>query len=543
MRRGFLVIFTLTFYSLLFSQESYFKEVGQELGVDYIYPGGHSQEVGAGVCILDVNNDGWDDFFQSGGVFESKLWINKNGYFIDATEKYNLDILDKYYVQSVVAGDINNDGYEDLFVSNYGVGGNQGDSLSPMLLLNVKGKRFKQVMEETFSFRGNFPAASFGDVNGDGFLDLYLADYVDVMDELRDENRNYYGYDPTCNPNKFFLNQQGKQFKEIDSIRGFQNDGCGLAVCFTDFDLDNDVDLILLNDFGSWNDKGNRIFRNNFPEFSFTDLSDSLAFYREVYGMGVGPGDFDRDGDLDYYITNIGQNFLFENQQHIFVERGLDLGVDLCCDKDSVATTSWSALFFDYENDADLDLYVANGNVFVTSPQTAIADPNQFLLNEGGEQYRNVSAQSGVDDILSHRGAALLDFDHDGDLDIISSLVMINFGQFGSLDQRIKLYRNENKHNNNWIGLKLIGGEGVNSSCIACSATLIQDDYKMIKEVDGGSGHGSQSSRILYFGLGEEEEAKEFLIKWIGKDYQSLYNLKSGKVYSVQRNGKLKVLY
>lgn len=544
MKNHFIILLIFCSWSILANaQTPYFEELSKELGVDYIYPGGHSQEVGAGVTIIDVNNDGWDDFFQSGGVYPSKLWLNKGGRFIDVTSQYGLDFLDNCIIQSVVAGDINNDGFEDLFVCNYGVGVNYGDSLFPTVLMNHKGKKFVKAMSNDFAFMGHFPSASFGDVNNDGFIDLYVADYVNVMNEKQNEQNQNYGYDPICLPNRFFLNKGGKSFEEVTSIEGFQDDGCGLAVSFTDFDQDNDMDLILLNDFGGWNYKGNRIFRNNFPEFSFTDLSDSLGFYREVYGMGIGPGDFDRDGDLDYYITNIGPNFLFENKNGSLEDRAMELNLDVSFAEDSLAATSWSGIFFDYENDADLDLYVSNGNVFVSSPRTAILDPNQLFIYDPEKGFENKSKGSGINDVLSHRGAAIVDFDHDGKLDIISSLVMMNWGQFGGLDQGIKLYRNVNEAENNWIGIKLVGGGGVNKSCLGCSATLIQKDYKLIKEVDGGSGHGSQSSRILYFGLGEDEIAQEILIKWLGKGETRLENLKAGKVYRVLQTGEISVVY
>lgn len=543
MKRVFLFILFFPIALFCEAQTNYFKEVSSEIGVDYIYPGGHGQEVGAGVTIIDVNNDGWDDFFQAAGVYKSKLWLNKKGKFIDVTKAYGLEFLDDYFVQSAIAGDVNNDGYEDLFICNFGKAINYVDSLSPILLLNVKGKGFVKAMEADFDFLGNFPSASFGDVNNDGFIDLYLADYVYVMNHIDNEKMERIGLDPICNPNRFFRNNQGRSFEEIKTIAGFEDDGCGLAVCFSDYDQDNDMDLILLNDFGGWNHKGNHIFRNNFPDFSFTDMSDTLGFYREVYGMGVGPGDFDRDGDLDYYITNIGPNFLFENRNGSFVDRAMDLELDLSYDKDSAASTSWSGIFFDYENDTDLDLYVSNGNVFVTTPITAIADPNQLFIYSEEEGFKNVSAISGVDDILSHRGAAVLDYDHDGDLDIISSLVNMEWGAFGGLDQKIKVYENLSAGQNNWIGLKLVGTDGVNKSCIGCSATLDQGDFKLIKEVDGATGHGSQSSKILYFGLGESTIAKEFTIKWLGKEATQIFNLKAGKVYRIDNNGVIGKVY
>lgn len=524
------------------AQEKLFTEVGEAVGVDYIYPGGDSQEVGAGVTVIDINNDGWDDFFQTGGVFQSKLWLNKKGKFVDATEDYKLTFLDDYYVQSAVAGDVNNDGYEDLFICNYGTGIRHGDGFPLVLLLNVGGKYFERAMENVFSFKGNFTAATFGDINNDGFLDLYLADYVYEMSEKPDTLTGKQGFDPTCVKNRFFINNNGVSFTEQVLHPNMSDDGCGLSVSFTDFDQDNDVDLILLNDFGSWNEKGNLIFRNDYPNNSFTDISDSSGFYKEIYGMGIGVNDYDNDGDLDYYITNIGQNFLFENDNGIFTDRAKEVGIAQEFSKDSKFSTSWTGLFFDYDNDRDLDLYIANGNVYVSNPVTAIVDPNSFYLNDGGK-YEDVSSQSGVDDILSHRGAACIDFDHDGDLDVISSLITMEWGEFGGLDQKIKVFRNNNESKNNWIGIKLVGDGAVNASCIGCSVTYRSSEFAQIKEVDGGSGHGSQSTKIIYFGLSDEKNAEKLEIKWLGGKTQVIEGLKGGKVYKVSESGKVSKLY
>lgn len=521
----------------------YFTEVSNRVGLTYIYPGNDNQEVGGGVVVLDVNNDGWDDFFQAGGVFPSKLWINKKGTFIDATKDYKLDLLRSLYVQGGAAADFNNDGYEDLFLCNFGKGMRHGDNQNPVLLMNVKGTHFLPVFVKSFSVPGNYTSCTWGDYNNDGFADLYVTDYVHRMNNLRDTAEQPIGYNPICNENKFYINQGGKGFREAAAAFGLNNKGCGLACMFTDYDRDGDVDLMLLNDFGSWNQLGNQLYRNNYPDTSFTELSRSSGFYNELYGMGIGAGDIDNDGDLDYYITNIGQNYLYRNTNGILEDVAPGMGVDNTFVSGTLRGSAWSGLFIDFNNDGLTDLYVAKGKLETLTPKTIVKDPNKLYRNQGNNRFIDVSDSSGVNDILSHRGAALFDFDHDGDLDIVSSVIKLHWAELGGLDQKLKLFRNNNNKKNNWIGFKLKGAGRINQSALGASVTVEASGLIQIKEVDGGSGHASQSSRILYFGLGNIKSIDRITIRWPGSKTTVLKKLTPGKVYTVLPTGLTGILY
>lgn len=522
------------------AQAQMFTEVSDQVGLDYIYPGNDFQMAGGGLMVIDVNNDGWEDFFQSGGVFDSKLWINHEGKFKDETAKYGLGGLSGYFIQGAVSADYNNDGYQDFLIVNYGMGMGMGDKHSPVLLRNNKGVAFEIIDLSNVLEPGDYTAACWGDFNKDGFSDVYITNYVATMSGLYDTTGVEIGYNPTCYENKLLVNVGGESFVEAATAFGLNNSGCGLAASFTDIDNDNDLDLLLLNDFGEWTGQGNRCFRNNYPDSSFTDISVEVGFDHQMYGMGIGLGDYDQDGDIDYYVTNIGRNYLFNNSKGEFTDTGKELGLDIPFVYDSVRGTSWSGLFFDMDFDGDLDVFVSKGNVATLVPKTALSDANRLFRNEKGT-FVDVSKTSGLSDILSHRGSVVFDYDHDGDLDVLSSIVKLPWSAFANREQKLKLYRNDQKVKN-WIGIKLKGEEGMNNDCFGCKVYFLQQDKTMLKEVDGGSGHASQSSRILYFGLGDAKRLESLKVDWTNGSVDTFTGLKAGKVYEINASGKIRRL-
>lgn len=538
-----LIICTYLFFFPLISSSQHFVEVSDKVGLTYDFPGNDKQEIGAGITIIDVNNDGWDDIFQSCGIFSNKLWLNNKGKFIDVTTEYGLDFLDTLFVQGACAADYDNDGFEDLFIGNAGNLIFMGDKHSPILLHNVGGKYFEPVFEEIFNIVGNYPGATWGDVNNDGFVDLYLFNYIRSMSNKMDSTgEKILTYEPICNDNLFYLNLQGKGFSERTDEFGLNDAGCGLAATFTDFDLDNDLDLMLVNDFGAWSKKGNKLFKNNYPTNSFSDVSEAYGFSQQFYGMSIGAGDYNNDGFLDYYITNIGRNFLFENKQGAFIERAIEKEIDLSLVNNKLPGTSWSGLFFDVENDGDVDLFVSKG--YLNSIEKVIVkDENKLFLNNGNGEFADVSIQSRINDSLVNRGAALLDFDHDGDLDLVSGLIKMSRGEFANLDQKIKLYRNDSEIGNRYIGFKLIGADSTNLSSLGCRVTFNFQDKKQIREVDCGSGHSSQSTKILYFGVSKLKVIRNITVNWMDGTYFEIKKIKTNKTYTISKKGAIKVLY
>lgn len=535
-------ITTIVLLSCFFASGQLFIERATELGIDYEFDGTDYQEIGAGITIIDVNNDGWDDVFQSGGIFPSKIWLNQKGKFIDATKTYLPDSISQMFIQGAASADFNNDGYEDLFLCNLGEAYNMGDHQKPVLLINRQGKFYEPVFQATFNEMGNYSGCAWGDYNNDGFIDLFVLNYVNKMNKTKEYKGGPISYEPQCLENKFYINLAGKGFREIGKELKLNDSGCGLAASFTDYDNDGDMDLMMLNDFGSYNHIGNRIYRNDYPINEFSDVSHQLGFYNEFYGMGIGTGDVNNDGLLDYYLTNIGKNYFYQNTQGKFIERAKELGIDNPYARDTTKGTSWSGIFIDVENDGDLDLYVSKGYLESVEKVSKL-DENKLFINELNSSFEDVSKSSGLNDSLAHRGSASFDFDHDGDLDIVSGVIKMRRGDFAGLDQKISLFENLNRSKNKWIGIKLIGTSTVNKQAIGSSVSFPFNDGIQIREVDGGSAHSSQSSKILYFGLRKMKFVRNIEIQWVGGKVTKIEKLKSGKCYSIDMNGAISIIY
>lgn len=515
---------------ILFAQIS-FKEVSDQRGLNYIYPGNDFQMAGGGLTIIDINNDGWEDLFQAGGVFPSKLWLNNKGQFVDASETFRLNFLDGYFIQGAVAADYDKDGFTDLAIANYGTGMGRGDKKVPCIMRNVNGKYFEPVLLDQLLPLGNYASACWGDVNNDGWIDLYLCNYIQSMGGIQNELGQEIGYNPTCYENKLLINLAGKGFQEAAATYGISNPGCSLASRFHDVDNDGDLDLLVLNDFGIWTGEGNAYYENLFPENRFENKSVSSGFDTKMYGMGIGIGDFKNKGEHHFYITNIGENQLLHFQSGKFVDEATALHVDLTFVKDSLRGTSWTPIFVDVDFDGDLDLFVSKGNVATLVPKTVIRDPNVFFENRNGT-FVEIGATVGLNDPLSHRGSVITDFDHDGDIDLISSVVKLPWAAFANLEQKIKLYENTSKHGN-YVAVKLKPATASNADAFGATITFIHGKTRQTHVLDAGSGQASQSTRITYFGLEKDQKLEAVEIKWPDGSSQRFTNLAANKIHEL----------
>ena len=325
--------------------------------------------------------------------------------------------------------------------------------------------------------------------------------------------------------------------------------GCALACTFTDFDQDNDLDILIANDFGK-EGKSNVLFQNNYPTNSFTDVSTLVQINQPMNAIGIAVGDYNEDGNMDYHISNMGENPLFQNSQNLsqnsknsrlFVTSTLPIntlitnerekGVENSYFEGNKENVSWGTAFFDFNHDTHLDLFVANGYIpNIQYPQPKLDMPNQLYQNKGNGSFEEVAATLGLGNTDISRGMAVGDYDNDGDLDILVANIA-NHTQFKKQDARTSqdhflLYRNDASQGN-WLKISL---EGVSSNRDGYGAKVrvIVDGRTFVREIDGGSSHLSHSSSIAHFGLADYTQIDKIEIIWPGGNTQEVLPNKEG---------------
>ena len=288
-----------------------FTDVSLSSGIDCIDKGNLN-----GLAILDFNDDGWEDIFFIGGVYDDFLYKNNgDGTFSDVTIAAGLSLTRTVSTLGAAAGDINNDGYRDLFITT---GFYFGDSVKwqpNILYLNNGDGTFSDIsvssgigLDSIFS-----GPATFGDINNDGYLDLFVSSLVD--------ERELYGFGQipgssawTSFPDRMYLNNGDNTFTDVAEELGIVDSGMSLTCAFFDYNNDANIDLYLGNDVaGTTYSQPNKLLKNNYPDFSFTDVGAETGTNEPNTSMGLAIGDYDENGWLDFYITYCGKNALYKN--------------------------------------------------------------------------------------------------------------------------------------------------------------------------------------------------------------------------------------
>jgi hypothetical protein len=314
-------------------------------------------------------------------------------------------------------------------------------------------------------------------------------------------------------------------FADATASAGVQDTGWSLDVGVADYDNDGDQDLHVANDFGP-----DKLFRND-GRGRFTDVSQAALGNDTRKGMNSEFGDFNNDGWLDIYVTNImtrdylkeGNMLMRNNGDGSFADVAPEAGV-------ADGGWGWAGKFFDADNDGDLDLYTVNGFVSQSRDEeywfdlaTAVTEPDfdsadaaswpviggkslsgyekdRFFRNEGTESFVEIAASVGLANEGDGRGAAVFDYDNDGDMDIY----------LANQDQRGALLRNDLNGRAHWMGFRVAGP----ASGVGTRLTLIAGGSRQVKEVDPGNGFASQSDRRVYFGLGSQTRVATVEVRW-----------------------------
>jgi hypothetical protein len=471
---------------------------------------------GGGACVLDFNNDGFEDLYLTSGTSDDQLLMNqKDGTFKNIFVGSGLEATKLYVTQGVSGADVNRDGWVDLFITTINKKDNPNNipRAENLLFLNNGNNTFHDATQEyglnqLYSFS---TGGSFGDFNGDGFPDLYVGNYFLEYDgpltEINDAtivnaSKTAEGY--------LLLNKAGKRFKNVYEDYGLNHRGFGFGGVFTDYDNDGDQDLFINNDFG-YKAKPNYLLRNNYPDESFTYVEKETGMDLKINAMAAAVGDYDNNGLLDYFVTNIKFNRFMVNQGagKPYQDMSQALGM-------SMFTISWGANWAEFDQDGDLDLYVANGDL----------NPNcvpmgDFLFENTNGHFQDNARSAGVNDYGMGRGSVVFDFDNDGDMDIL----VVNQKPIKDypMPSMTKLFRNDSTHGN-WLKVALAGVQAEKHG-IGSRVRIVIGKTQMIREIDGGgSSHLSQNSTMAHFGLGSATVVDSVIVTWTGGGTQVLLN-------------------
>jgi enediyne biosynthesis protein E4 len=480
------------------------------------------ESMSGGVAVFDFDNDGLLDVYfvnsptvaTAGDVrsARSELWRNQgNGTFVDVTDKAGVGY--PGWGMGAVSADFDNDGWDDLYVTCYGPNhlyhNNHDGTFS-----DVTGK--SGVGDPRWS-----TGAAVADYDGDGWLDLFVANYVDIrLDALPEFGQGkfceFHGIPVQCGPrglagsgDSLYRNKGDGTFEDLSIKAGVADPDrrFGMGAVWTDFNGDGRPDLYVANDAGS-----NYLYRNNGNgTFSEVALQAGTALSedgKEQGSMGVTVGDYDHSGGWSIFVTNFSDeyNALYRHDKAF---QFTDASFTSQTAKPSIPLVGWGTHFLDYDNDGWLDLLVVNGHVYPqverAGAATLYAQPKLLFRNNHNGTFADVTSTSGaaLTARAVSRGSAAVDFDNDGDLDVV----------INNLDGAPTVLRNDGGNRQNFLVVDLEGRTG-NRSAVGAIVTVRAADLVQRGMRHSGDSYLSHSDARLHFGLGTHTKVDSVEVRW-----------------------------
>ena len=508
---------------------------------------------GAGVALLDFDDDGWldalvlsgtrlepggrrEEAFPPGEAPTNRLYRNRgNGTFDDVTARTGLGRTG--WTSSVCAGDFDNDGWLDLFVTSYG---------HNVLYRNRGGSRFEDVTEPAGLAS---PEARWGsgctfvDYDRDGRLDLFVAHYL-VLDletaAAPGEGANclWKGFPVNCGPkglptdtNRLYHNEGDGRFRDVSGESGIAGVGGRYAMTAVAADLDADgwVDIYVACD-----STAAILYRNN-ADGTFTDVAvASGSAYNELgnaqAGMGLAVGDYNRDGRLDILKTHFADDIpaLYRNLgRGLFEDVAVLAGLGV-----QNRHVEWGAGLPDLDNDGWPDIVYVTGNVYpeieTVLPQYPHRGPRVVFRNRDGARFEDVTEKTAAVARILHssRGAAFGDYDNDGDVD---ALVM-------NMNEPPSLLRNNYAGKNAWLEVRLVGRRS-NRMGLGATVVVSSQGSRQARAVLSQSSYYSHDDLRLHFGLGTAEKADEVEVRWPNGGVDVLRDVAGRRVVTIEEGG------
>ncbi len=443
---------------------------------------------------------------------------------------------------AVSVADYNNDGYSDLFVSNYG---------NFILYRNNTNKSFTNVTEEAFPERVQdwwFGGSTWGDYDRDGDLDLYVTGYVDFS--RRPHNTSLrFPMDFGGRSNTLYRNNGDGTFTDVTKTAGAVGDAArkSMQAVFCDFNEDGWPDLFVTNDTDA-----NGLYLNK-GDGTFKTFSGPSGLSTTDGSMGVAVGDLDGDGSYDLAYTNYAAEVsvvarLEDNRSSndgklrnsIFVH---DFDSPII-HKLTWSMVGWGAGLVDLDNDGDLDLFFANGHLNAVSGDNR--QPNLLFENNGRGRFTDISGPGGVlaTGKRIHRSALFADYDGDGRVDIYvtNNGQQIEDGKGGNLQDKNQgvgvLYHNESRARNKWIKVRLEGTKS-NRDAFGARVTVSAGDLAIVRPLISGVGYFSANARELCFGIGHNDLVDEIEVTWPNGEVQTFTKIKPNQTVYIVEGGEL----
>jgi len=488
------------------------------------------ESMSGGVALFDFDKDGWQDIYfvnaptvaQPAGA-RSELWRNNgDGTFTDVTDKAGVGF--PGWGMGVCAGDYDNDGWEDLYVTCFGAN---------RLYRNNADGTFTDVAAKAGVADPRWSTgAAFGDYNNDGRLDLFVANYVDLkLDALpefgKGKHCQFQGLPVQCGPqglkgagDSLFRNNGDGAFTDVSKQAGVadQEGLFGLGVAWCDFNEDGHIDLYVANDTGA-----NYLYQNKGDgTFSEIGLMSGVALSEDgkaQASMGVAIGDYDHRGRWSVFVTNFSDEYNAFYQH----EKGFtftDVSYATQTGRASLPYVGWGCGLFDYDNDGWLDLMVVNGHVYpqLAAAKLKIAYAQRKLLyrNNRNGAFAEIGAEAGpaMNEPSVSRGAAFGDLDNDGDIDVV----------INNPDGAPTLLRNDGDSRNNFLAVNLIGGKS-NRSAFGARVKVTAGDLVQVAERRSGGSYISQNDLRLHFGLEKRTKIDAVEIRWPSGAVEKLTNV------------------
>ena len=499
------------------------------------------EEAGPGVCIADFDRDGYQDIYFVNGrdrygrgiAVRNALYRNNgDGTFTDVTDQAGVP--GTGYGLGCVWGDYDNDGYPDLYVTQYG---------SNVLYHNNGDGTFTDVTAKAGVAGTDFgtqfhTGATFFDFDRDGWLDLYVGGYANFGAQSKQHCTIGNGIQTSCRPAAYagtppvlYRNNHDGTFTNVTkAARINQLHGFNLSVGAADYDNDGWPDLFVANDgIEAY------LYRNQ-HDGTFTEVGTTAGIAYNSSGgtmaaMCISLGDYDNDGNLDLYISDfqLSSDHLWHNNgKGSFDEVSDQAGITL----PTRNVLSFGGGFFDYDNDGWLDLFIANGHVYEeveqVSPEVRYKQINTLFHNQGNGRFIETTKQAGNGFTVPYagRGAAFADFDNDGNMDV----VVANNG-----DPPLLLHNNGGT-GNHFVNFRLVGFKS-NRDAMGARVRIHAAGMWQMREIAGGGSYLSQSDLRAHFGLGKSEWVDDVEVWWPSGQRQSFHHVAADKFYVIEEGG------